>query len=192
MGLPELLKPLVSTAFPASITTVIIVVIHRGQFAATKIIFKSMGVVAASRRRQAAVQMRWSGGSRGPCAGGRCGRDDSSSGGVAGSFRTGDDLFVRRNRGCVVLLVTLRITCACGRGPARHVCAAAGPVVAGCRIRCARPAVGRSRLAALASGEACRIRGWAAGRVPCSAWPRPDAARGPGVVSADSCGPGAA
>ncbi|RLN24034.1 hypothetical protein C2845_PM07G26490 [Panicum miliaceum] len=135
--------------------------------------------------------------------GGRCGRDDSSSGGVLGSFRTGDDLFVRRNRGCVVLLVTLRITCACGRGPARHVCAAAGPVVAGRGIPCARPALrpptvgGRARvsLGLCACGlwaRACRIRGGREERVPCSGRPRPDAARGPGVVSADSCGPGAA
>jgi hypothetical protein len=63
-------------------------------------------------------------------------------GGVAAPapFRAGDDRFVRvgRNRGCGVLLVTLRIiiTCACGRGggPARHVCPGrrqgrAGPVV---------------------------------------------------------------
>lgn len=131
--------------------------------------------------------------SRGPRAGGRCGRDDSSSGGVAGWIfpHRRRSVRVRRNRGgcCVVLLVTLRITCACGRGPARHVCAAAGPGVAGrgspARAPLWRPRVaGRSRLAA---------RAWLArGRVPCSAWPRPDAARGPGVVSADSCGAGAA
>ena len=116
--------------------------------------------------------------------------------GVAGSFRTGDDLLGRRNRGCVVLLVTLRITYTCARRLAPSLPAAGSPARA---APCGPPRwvgalASRGGLwpVGLWARRACRIRVWGAERVPCSGRPRPDAARGPGVVSADSCGPGAA
>jgi hypothetical protein len=134
--------------------------------------------------------MPWSGGSRGPLAGGRCGRDDSSSGGAAASFRTGDALFRTTES---------PLRCAT-RDLENNVCVWAATRVRGgrprrcrLRIRCGRPAlpatvVGRSRLAGAAVPDPLMGRG----RVPCPGRPRLDAARGPGVVSADSCGPGAA
>jgi hypothetical protein len=96
-------------------------------------------------------------------------------------FRTAD-LVVRRNRGCVVLLVTLRITCACGRGP-RDTCARRP--VPSCRplIPCALD----GSVTKCVSGQAPGLPGprLAKNGVACYGWPRPDAARGPGVVSAD-------
>jgi hypothetical protein len=117
----------------------------------------------------------------------RRGRDDDERcGGGCWIFRTAD-LVVRRNRGCVVLLVTLRITCACGRGP-RDTCARRP--VPSCRplIPCALD----GSVTKCVSGQAPGLPGprLAKNGVACYGWPRPDAARGPGVVSADSCGPG--
>ena len=80
--------------------------------------------------------------------GGRCGRDDSSS--FGGWLDLSAPATICSDDG---IAAALRITCACGRGPARHVCAAAGPVVAGRGIPCARPALrpptarGRARVA---------------------------------------------
>jgi hypothetical protein len=103
-------------------------------------------------------------------------------------FRTAD-LVVRRNRGGVVLLlVTLRITCACGRGPPRHVCAAAGPVV---------PVVDPLRAPRIPDLTCVRPRAWragsAVGQERCCVLREAASCCGArtGVVSADSCGPGA-
>jgi hypothetical protein len=144
--------------------------------------------------------MRRSGRSRGPRAGGRCGRDDSSSGGgwwwldlsAAATICSYDGIARLR---CATRDLENNV-CVWGggtrvRGGWPRRCRPAGGIA--CARCCLRPLL--LRVGGRVSREARRIRRvwWGArSRVPCSGRPRPDAARGPGVVSADSCGPGAA
>ena len=160
--------------------------------------------MAASRRRQAGVQiferrkrqMRWSG------------AESRASGGRqvwTGRLleRWGGWIFPHRRRS---VRTTESRLCAT-RDLENNVFVWAGPRATRVRVgrlrRCRlpdplrEPRSGRRRVVAwlgarVLRARARRMRGWALFGVPCSGRPRPDAARRPGVVSADSCGPGAA